>query len=1273
MLTSFRHILTPPIFADEADKTRVAALLYIIFLGTIGVGVISSLLVLILQPDPLPHLVPMSIWLLLALSGLFFLRHGYVTATGLVFTIFTWLFVTLFAVISGGIHAPVLASYMVVILLAGLIYNTRVGMVFVGLSVAAGIGLLYAELNGSLPPPLLPDNPVMMGIGLIVIFTYVALLVHLATFSTTNALERARRNEMGLQVALETLQITLEAQQQGEANFRALADNASDGITVFVGEGRIVYANQHAVEIGGYSNDEVQQRTVQELIHPAEYEEVMSLYRQWLAGAPVLLPYEMRLVHKLGHNIYVEITVARTVWQGQPATMAIIRDITARKQAEEILQRTEKRYRELFEEAPAMYVITRNQAGTPIIVDCNELFLSTLNYNRAEVISRPLADFYTPASQVEALERGGYQRALTGHFLVEERQLIVRDGSIIETLLRARPEIDPDNQIIGTRAMFVDITERKQLEQKLDEYHHHLEGLVAERTTELARANEQLQQEVTQRKQAEEALRQINEELEQRVEQRTQALHRSEQMFRDLAENIREVFWIQNYDQMLYISPAYEQVWGRSCASLYQNSNLFIESVAPEDRKRVAAAFRAELEQQNLFDQEYRITRPDGTRRWVRARSFPVKKEDRILYTVGLAEDITERKRVEERLAVIYQLGQELTLLRDEPKIIRQVLAMAADILQATITGCGLINELTGALEYHYHVGDSLDINSRSISLTEGQAVDLGRAVIFNKRAIHVPDISQNTNYVPFLGNSAVRAELCVPMRVRDRSLGVLHVASVTPNYFTPADEQLLQTLADQMAVTLENARLYQRLQKGVEELFRLNTENVRLYQAEQERYREAEALRRAALTLTSTIDLGELLGRILMELQVVIPYDSAAVQLLKGNHLEIIAGQGFVEPSDVIGTRIPLQEGFSPDYQVISSLKPVIIPDTTRSSPLTLAPITSATALIRSWLGVPLVFKNRAIGMITLDKHQPDFYTETHSRIAEAYAAQAAIALENAQLYQDLQNQMLAFQATQAQLVQSERMAALGRLMASIAHEINNPLQSILGFLSLLGEELSQQHRQEKIDFYLNIANREIERIASIVHRMREFYRLPLSGAQVVADSSNGFYRIARVEMLAVDLHLILESVLQLANKKLQHGRVGVERNWGDNLPLIQASPDHLKQVFLNLTLNAVDAMQAQGGTLFIGTALDQAQFYGSQPQPAVRIEFRDTGAGIPPEVLARLFEPFLSTKEYGSGLGLFTSYQIITAHQGRITATSQIGQGTTFTILLPVEQPPD
>jgi PAS domain S-box-containing protein len=144
----------------------------------------------------------------------------------------------------------------------------------------------------------------------------------------------------------------------------------------------------------------------------------------------------------------------------------VLMDITSRKQWESALAASERRYKELFNEAPIMYVITENRDGKPFIRDINNTFLTVLGYNRDDVLDAPLTGYYTENSKKELLFKGGYERALKGEFTSEERSFLTRNGETVHTLLHAQPEFDPEGRVIGTRAMFLDITGRKRAEEE---------------------------------------------------------------------------------------------------------------------------------------------------------------------------------------------------------------------------------------------------------------------------------------------------------------------------------------------------------------------------------------------------------------------------------------------------------------------------------------------------------------------------------------------------------------------------------------------------------------------------------------------------------------------------------------------------------------------------------------------------------------------------------------------------------------------------------------
>ena len=230
---------------------------------------------------------------------------------------------------------------------------------------------------------------------------------------------------------------------------------------------------------------------------------------------------------------------------------------------------------------------------------------------------------------------------------------------------------------------------------------------------------------------------------------------------------------------------------------------------------------------------------------------------------------------------------------------------------------------------------------------------------------------------------------------------------------------------------------------------------------------------------------------------------------------------------------------------------------------------------------------------------------------------------------------------ALQTQLVRAEKLAAIGQLAASIAHEVGNPLQAIQGFLSLFLEQCAPDLPNQ---YFLQLAEEEIERIVHVLSRLRDLYR-------------------PRAEVVKyVNLNDIVISVLLLTGRQLERGKVKVRRDLDERVPEIRGVSDQLKQVLLNLVLNAAEAMP-DGGLLTIRTAATVDQ----SGQELVVLSLTDTGVGIPPDQLARIFDGLHTTKERGMGLGLYTSKVIVDRHLGRLSVTSQAGEGTTFSIALP------
>ncbi len=269
------------------------------------------------------------------------------------------------------------------------------------------------------------------------------------------------------------------ALRESEEKFRTLTVSSPVGIFLDDAQGNTVYINKKCAELVGLPAEEALNLNWVPAIHPDDRERVTTAWARAVKnGEEFHLDY--RWVHAEGEVVWTHGDIVPVRGSAGEVTVFIgtLTDITKRKQVEESLREAEHRYRDLFDEAPVMYAITRNQAGRPLVADCNQLFAGMLGYNQVELIGRPLADFYTPESQAEMLE-GGYQRALAGHFEAEERSLLTRDGRVIETLLQALPETDAAGRVFGTRAMFVDITKRKQAEAESAQRNQELAALNA--------------------------------------------------------------------------------------------------------------------------------------------------------------------------------------------------------------------------------------------------------------------------------------------------------------------------------------------------------------------------------------------------------------------------------------------------------------------------------------------------------------------------------------------------------------------------------------------------------------------------------------------------------------------------------------------------------------------------------------------------------------------------------------------------------------------------
>jgi signal transduction histidine kinase len=287
----------------------------------------------------------------------------------------------------------------------------------------------------------------------------------------------------------------------------------------------------------------------------------------------------------------------------------------------------------------------------------------------------------------------------------------------------------------------------------------------------------------------------------------------------------------------------------------------------------------------------------------------------------------------------------------------------------------------------------------------------------------------------------------------------------------------------------------------------------------------------------------------------------------------------------------------------------------------------------------MPVIIGDQLLGILDIQQAPPGIFTNRDMQLVSAVADQLAIALQKADLYEDLQTSLQHEKEVRNQLVQNERLAVMGRLLASVSHELNNPLQAIQNALFLLKAEqaLSLQGRQD-----LEIVLSETERMAALIQRLRATYRPSR------AEDFN-----------PVQINNVVEDVYALISTHLRHNNISFEFYPDPNLPMIPGLADQIRQVILNLFMNAVEAMKASG-RLSVGTK-------HLKSEEMVFISISDNGTGIDPLILPNIFDAFITDKETGTGLGLTITYDIILKHEGRITAENNPDKGATFNVWLP------
>lgn len=540
--------------------------------------------------------------------------------------------------------------------------------------------------------------------------------------------------------------------------------------------------------------------------------------------------------------------------------------------------------------------------------------------------------------------------------------------------------------------------------------------------------------------------------------------------------------------------------------------------------------------------------------------------------------------------------------------VLRLIVTVTANLMDSKICSLWILDEKNQKLKLKATQSISEEyLKERSLAMGEGV---VGHVALRNQ-PMAILNVLKDPLYKEkdLAKKEGLVSMLSVPMCVKDRVIGVINCYTSYPHSFSKSEEEMLTTVANQAAMCIENSGLME------------------------------------------TLDIDEILRLVLEGMTKTIGFDRARLYLVneKRNVLECKMAVG-IDEERIKGISLPLDPKASVVARSIFDKKPFVIPDAKNDPRVNL--IIKEKFNLHFLVAIPLLVKEKALGAIAADfiDSNKNITKETLESMM-AFAQQASLAIHNAFLYQELKTfsrQMeekikkttADLNKTEAQLIRSEKLAALGQLAAGIAHEIRNPLTSINILIHSLTSNLPSGDSQKED---LSVIEEEIHRINEIVD---QFLR---------------FAKPAPPLLKKAEVFSIVNEILQLLRPQIEKQRIVVQKEF-QPLPPIWMDREQMKQVILNLLLNSVQAMP-QGGLLSLKGHLQEGDRW-------IKLSVQDSGAGIPLENMNKLFDPFFSTKEGGVGLGLSIAHRIIDQHQGKIEVESEPGKGTLFTVWLPIHK---
>lgn len=718
-------------------------------------------------------------------------------------------------------------------------------------------------------------------------------------------------------------------------------------------------------------------------------------------------------------------------------------------------------------------------------------------------------------------------------------------------------------------------------------------------------------------------------------------LRQSDERFRELAENIREIFFISGPDgtPVHYVSPAFEEISGRSRKGFEGNPGFWLELIHPDDRERVGRAHRTAPER---LSSEYRMVRPDGSIRWIHARSFPVQNDaGTTVRLVGIAEDITDRKRAEEkvrqnleRIRALHEIAAAISSTLDLRTVLNVLLEKIEIFLPiAAATTVRLLNDQTGELESLACRGlDEDEWKSQPVRTLTGRA----KRIVETKAPLAVRNIQRDarTYNAKIFAKHNLVSYLGVPLIAKEKVLGVLGLYTNEEHQFTDGEVEFLTTLADQAAIAIHNARLYAEADRSKKDL---ETTNQYLDRS----LRQLDGLYTALTPLSPSTSIRETTEGILDRLIEATGADAALIRVRdrQSGTYEFSGHRGF--PAAYLKQVETIPAGGSVEW-VVKHREPIISPD--------IASDARFKGKIQVRLGfhsaamLPFEVREEVRGIVHIASRKPAYFDDQQRHHLMAIARQMGIAFENKELYENLRTSKDELE---------KALKVKDDFLSVISHELKTPLIVLMEYANVLKDGVMGRINEDQEKSLVRLLDAAAEQLKMI--------NMILQTTQIESHALTSEHHFVEIADL---LH------------KLQGDYVSRAKDKG--LELIGSCPAEpiaifsdsakLSQILRNLVDNAIKFTEEGCVTISVRKHEDNGT-----------IEFRvtDTGIGIATDMQSAIFEKLYqadssATRDYGGlGLGLYIVKKYCDLLGANIKVESAVGKGSTFTVAIPMNRP--